>query len=191
MNGKQIACITLLMIVGVVTYVAQIIHKKADALRGEAKAAQEAAQSADSDRQIAEIKSKSVDAESAELRRFLETWMPFVDNIQTSQEVEEAVQSSIRSSKLYVDSQKFELKSSREGTLIPRVVKAALIAEDEYPKTMNWLGELERKLPMARINVCRIIPGKDTKSIRMEVSIEVPIVNLKADPTEKRKSKKA
>lgn len=190
MNGKQLACVLLMMIVGVVTYTAQIIHKKTQSVQGEAKAAQEAAQAADNARQIAEITSKRVDAESAELRRYLETWTPHIDNVQTAQEVEEAVQASIRRATLYVDSQKFEPKITRVGKVISKIVKAAIIAEDEYSKTMNWLGELEKKLPLARITICRITPGKDTKSIRMELSLEVPIMNLKADPTEKDDVKK-
>ena len=126
-----------------------------------------------------------MDGESADIRRFLETWTPQIDNMQTSQEVEQAVQASIRSVNLYVDSQKFEVKAARNSKVIPRIVKASIIAEDEYPKTMNWLGELEKKLPLARITVCRVTPGKDTKSIRMELSLEIPLINLKADPIEK------
>ncbi len=185
MNGKQLACVMLMMIVGIVTYTGQIVHKKADAVRAEARAAQDAAQTAENERQIAEITSKRVDSESADMRRFLDTWTPLIDNVQTSQEVENAIQASIRAAKLYVDSQKFEPKISRAGKLIPKMVKATIIAEDDYPKTMNWLGELEKKLPLARITVCRMTPGKDTKSVRMELSLEVPIINLKVDPTEK------
>ena len=189
MNGKQLACVMLMMIIGIVTYTSQMVHKKAAAVRAEAKAAQDAAEAADSDRQIAEITSKRVDAESTDLRRFLEAWTPQIDNIQTSQEVEEAVQASIRNAKLYVDSQKFEAKPVKVGKVIPRVIKAAIIAEDEYPKAMNWLGDLEKKLPLARITICRLTPGKDTKSVRMELSLEIPIINLKADPAEKAEKK--
>lgn len=187
MNGKQIACVILMMLIGIVTYAGQMVHKKADTVRKSAKSAQEAAEAADSERQIAEITSKRVETESGEIRRFLEAWTPQIDNIQTSQEVEEAVQASIRNSKLYVDSQKFEAKTTsgkNAGGVIPRVIKATIIAEDEYPKTMNWLGDVEKKLPLARITVCRVTPGKDAKSVRMELSMEIPIINLKADPLE-------
>jgi hypothetical protein len=191
MNGKQLACVMLMMVIGVVTYSGQMVHKKAVAVRKEAKAAEDAAQTADSESQISKIRSERVDADSTEIRRFLESWTTPIDNIQTSQEVEEAVQSSIRASKLYVDSQKFEPKLSRTpGRVVARIIKAAIVAEDEYPKTMNWLGELEKKLPLARITVCRITPGKETKNVRMELSLEIPIMNLKADPTE-RAGKKA
>lgn len=189
MNGKQLACVLLMMVIGVLTYTGQMVHKKAAAARTEAKAADDAAQAADSECQIAKIKSQRIDTDSAEIRRFLEAWTTQIDNTQTSQEVENAVQSSIRSANLYVDSQKFEPKSQNAGVVIPRTIKASIIAEDEYPKTMNWLGELEKKLPLARITLCRITPGKETKNVRMELSLEVPIINLKADPTDKNKKK--
>ena len=189
MNGKQLACVVLMMVIGVLTYSGQMVHKKAAAARAEAKTAEEAALAADSASQIAKIKSQRIDGDSSEIRHFLEAWMTQIDNAQTSQEVENAVQSSIRAANLYVDSQKFEPKTPNAGVVIPRTIKAAIIAEDDYPKTMNWLGELEKKLPLARITMCRIMPGKETKNIRMELSLEVPIINLKADPTEKNKKK--
>ncbi len=85
MNGKQIACVMLMMIIGIITYAGQIVHKKSDTVRASAKSAQEAADAADSERQIAEITSKRVDTESEEIRRFLDAWTPQIDNIQTTQ----------------------------------------------------------------------------------------------------------
>lgn len=184
MNGKQLACVILMSIIGTVTYVAQIVHKKVLAVRDEARAAEDAAQMARTDRDLAETKSKASAFNSTEIRRFLDTWTPFIDNTQTSQEIEEAVQASIRSSRVYVDAQKFETKDMRQNRVLPRVVKAAIVAEDDYAKTLNWLGELEHKLPLARITACRVTAGKSAKSIRLELALEIPIINLKADPTE-------
>lgn len=184
MNGKQLACVILMAIIGGITYVGQIVHKKALAVREEAKTAEDAAKAAGSEREIAENKSKTAAFDSTEIRRFLETWTPYIDGTQTAQEIEEAVQASIRNARVYVDTQKFETKEMRQNKVLPRIVKAAVVAEDDYAKALNWLGDLEHKLPLARITACRITAGKTAKSVRLELSIEVPIVNLKADPTE-------
>jgi hypothetical protein len=184
MNGKQIACILLLSLIAAIVYGGQMVNKTAEAMRKSARAAEDAAISADSARKTSEIKLQTVTAESEEILRFLAAWTPIIDGIQTGQDIEEAIQSSIRASSLYVDSQKFEAKVTRTGKVLARIIKAAIVAEDEYSKTMNWLGELEKKVPLARITICRITPGKDPKSIRLELSIEVPILNLNADPTE-------
>lgn len=183
MNGKQLACVMLMLIIGVVTYSAQMVHKKTAAAKADALAAQDASQIADNERQLAETRAKALEFDSSELRRFLGAWTPPIQRMQTSQEIEESIQASIRAASLFVDSQRFEPKNTGIKT-IPRVIKAAIVAEDEYAKTMNWLGELEKKVPLARITICRVTAGKEAKSIRLELSIEVPIINLTADPTE-------
>lgn len=180
MNGKQIACIILLLVIGSVLYAAQMVHKKTASVRAEATAAEDAAKAAKSDAENASIKLETGKSNTDEIRRFLDAWTPDIERMQTNQEIEEAITDSIRDVKLYVDSQKIEPKGTSTNPVIPQVVKVSIIAEDDYDKTMNWLGDLEKRLPLARINVCRITGGKQPKSIRMELSIDIPIVNLKA-----------
>lgn len=191
MNGKQLACVILMMAIGLMTYTGQIVHKKVAAVRDEAKAARDAATASEDAARIVKITSERTEAETIDLRRFLETWTSYIEGMQTSQEVEEAVQASLRKSKLFVDSQKFEPKPGQRGKMISKTIKVALVAENDYPSTLNWLGELEKKLPLARITMCRLTPGKDVKSVHLELSLEVPLFNLKADPNEKSSSKKA
>ena len=40
-----------------------------------------------------------------------------------------------------------------------RTLLASLTVQDDFAKTLNWLGELERKLPVARVTSCRIKKG--------------------------------
>jgi len=184
MNGKQLACILLLSLIAAIVYGGQMVHKTAEAMLKSARVAEDAAISAESAKKTSEIKLQTVTAESEEILRFLAAWTPNIDSFQTGQDIEEAIQSSIRASSLYVDSQQFETKVSRTSNVLARVIKAAIVVEDEYSKTLNWLGEIEKKVPLARITICRITPGKDPNSVRLELSIEVPIINLNADPTE-------
>jgi hypothetical protein len=57
---------------------------------------------------------------------------------------------------------------------------------------MNWIGELERRLPMARMMSCRITGGDNGRQVHAEVAVEVPMVNLKFEiaSTEPGKAKK-
>ena len=55
MNPKQIACVILLMIIGAMTYTAQVIHKTVATTRAEAEDAETAAVTAESERSTAEI----------------------------------------------------------------------------------------------------------------------------------------
>ena len=181
MNGKQLACVVLMAIIGAITYVAQIVHKKSAAMLQSAEASEAAAADADMNRNIAEKTAERTRFEATEKHRFLQSWQPFIDKVQTQQEVEQSVMASLRTSSVFASSQKFEVRTNRD-IVVPTAVRASLVTEDEYAKPLNWLGELESKLPLLRVNNCRITGAQDPKNVRMEVALEVPLVNLAADP---------
>ena len=184
MNGKKIACIILLSLVAMGAYFGQIMHQKADAKRQEADSAIEAADAARGKLETTKIQTERIRTESDELLRFLKSWEPHADRIQTQSEVEETVLASLRSANLLIISQKFESRAmpvtaGSKGSAIPKLVRASLVLEDDYAKTLNWIGELERKLPMSRMMSCRITGGDNGRQVHAEVSFEVPLVNLK------------
>ena len=182
MNGKKIACILLLCFVGLLIYTYQIVHGKTTSKRAEAEAAETAAIAAEGERDTANLELIRIKSETAELSRFLQTWSTQADRIQTQSEVEEAVTASLRNSNTIVISQKFEMRDNRGSLVMPKVVRAALVLEDDYAKTMNWVGELERRLPLSRVINYRITGGENGHQIHAEITMEVPIVNLKAQP---------
>ena len=67
---------------------------------------------------------------------------------------------------------------------------ANLVIEDEYAKVLNWLGDIEKRLPLARVKACRITGGGTLRQLRMDVSLEVPLIDLNAEtPKDDAKSK--
>ena len=180
MNGKKIACIVLLCTVGIIIYFAETIHGKAVAKRNDAENAETAAIGAEGERDTANLQLIKIKGEANELSRFLQTWTPHADRIQTQSEVEEAVTASLRNTNTIVLSQKFEMRENRGALVIPRVVRAALVLEDDYAKTLNWVGELERRLPLSRVTNYRITGGENGHQVHAEITMEIPIINLKA-----------
>jgi hypothetical protein len=181
MNAKKIACVVLLMLVGMVAYFGQILHQKAVAKLSEAEAAKNEVVTADGDAKVAEIKVGRIRNDAAEVLNFLEQWKPYAERFQTQLEVESAIQSSLRNTGLIIMSQKFESREDKNNPVLPRVVRAALVMEDEYAKVMNWIGELERKFPLTRMMSCDITGGETGRQVHAELAFEMPIVNLDAD----------
>lgn len=190
MNPKQLACVVLMMFIGVVTYFSQIAHKKVVAMKKSAEFAEQDAISAEGARQTADILTARTKAETEEVRRFLQAWVPYVDKAQTEQEVESAIEFSLRERGItLVRSRKTEVKVSRDDKVIPKFVLTTVVIEDEYAKVMNWLGDIEKRLPLARVKVCRVTGGSSSRQLRMDVSLETPLINLAADPTGAAKKK--
>jgi hypothetical protein len=96
--------------------------------------------------------------------------------------VESAIQANAREKGIFVVNQRFEDKNNTTQRMMPRSVMANLIIEDEYSKVLNWLGDLEKKVPLARVNSCRLSSAATGRQIHMEVSMEVPLIDLNVNP---------
>jgi hypothetical protein len=192
MNPKQLACVVLMMFIGVVTYFAQTVHHKVTAMKKSASMAQQDAITAEGARQASEILTARTKAETEEIRRFLQAWVPYVDKAQTEQEVESTIEFSLREKGItLVRSRKSEVKISRDNKIIPKSVLTTLVIEDEYAKVQNWLGDIERRLPLARVRTCRITGGSSARQLRLDVSLETPLINLSAEASGTQSKKKA
>ena len=190
MNPKQLACIVLLMFIGAMTYVAQIVHNKVNTTRTEAQQAEDAAIAAETERATAEIETTVLKTNTDEVRRFLRTWLPAIERVQTQQEAEQAIELSLRERGIsLVHSKKVELKSSPANKVIPKSVLTTLSIEEEYAKVLNWLGDIERRLPTARMKVLQITGGSSGRQLKMEVTFETPIFDLGAANAEAPKAK--
>lgn len=190
MNPKQMACIFLLMIIGAMTYTAQIIHNKVATTRAEAEDAENAANLAEQERATAEVETGVFKADTEDVRRFLRSWLPSIERVQTQQEAEQTIELSLRERGInLVRERKTELKVSPSNKIIPKSVLTTLTIEEEYAKVLNWLGDIERRLPTARMKVVQITGGSTGRQLKMEVSFETPIFDLAAADAEKSKAK--
>lgn len=179
MNPKQLACFVLMAFIGVIVYVAQIVHQKVTAMRMEAEEAETAATTAETERSAAEIKTAMFKTETEEIRRFLRAWLPAVEKIQTQQEVDQTIELSLREGGIgLVRQRRTEPKTSTTNKLIPKSVLTTLTIEEEYAKVLNWLGDIERRLPLARMKVVQVTGGSTARQLKLDVSFETPIFDL-------------
>jgi hypothetical protein len=181
MNGKKLACVVLTMIIAMVVYFAQILHQQAEQKRIAADNAESEQFLANSEKEQADIRVQASKASTETLRKFLTAWREPIDRVQTQTEVEETIQASLRMNNLVVMSQRFEKKTFSDQAVIPAVVKATIVIQDEYSKTLNWLGELERRLPLCRINSCHVTGAEEARQVQTEVALEVPLINLSSE----------
>lgn len=181
MNGKKVAALILILIIASIAYGSQMMQKQSSAMRAEANQAEEDCETSLQARKNKVTELARVEFDCKEFRQFLLRWKPIIEHLQTGQEAEQALMSIVRNSGILVLSQKFEVKESHGSPLIPKSLQGTLITQDEYGKALNWLGELERKIPLIRVNSCRIKQGENGRQINMEVHFEIPLVSLDAD----------
>ncbi len=180
MDGKKLACVVLMMILSGIAYGTQMIQKRAHAMKAEVESADADAHAAQDQRNNADTELQRLQFDTHDLRQFLTEWEPVIDRVQTSQQADQTVQTLLRNSGILTVSQKFEVRDAKESKIIPKVFQATLVVQDDFSKTLNWLGELERKLPLARVTFCRVKQGETGRQVNLEIHLDVPLINLEA-----------
>ncbi|MEZ5383874.1 MAG: hypothetical protein R3F13_00005, partial [Prosthecobacter sp.] len=134
--------------------------------------------------ETSEIEVTMFKTDTEDVRRFLRSWLPVIDRLQTQQEAEQAIELSLRERGInLVRERKTELKNTPANKIIPKSVLTTLTIEEEYAKVLNWLGDIERRLPTARMKVVQITGGSTGRQLKLEVAFETPIFDLSAaDP---------
>lgn len=180
MNGKKIACLLLVMVIAAVAYGTQMMQIAATAMDKERETANDEFIQADTETRKQEGALARRTEETRELRQFLATWTPIINRFQSGQDAEQELMKTIRNNSLLTLAQKLEIRENRTNPLVPKSLLASLTVQDDFAKTMNWLGEIERKLPVARVTSCRLKQGDAGGRVNLEVHFEVPLINLQA-----------
>lgn len=177
MNNKHLACVFIGLLIFAQLYCVVMVKSKSDAMKSEAEEASLAAEGARQQVTITRTQLTSLKTKTEALRQYLAVWDPFLRKSDTEERGQTLIDDLIRQGGVTQLSGKFDPSPNGGNTYIPKVVKAELLFEDDYHKTIDWLGEVERSLPAARISKCRLTKGTTSNDVKMEMTIELPVVD--------------
>lgn len=170
------ACVLIMVLLGLMGFGVQKLRSKAVSVRNESNETKKKAEEAQQQKKIAEIKLKTIDAKTAELRKVYTNWIPHFEKYRNSRVGEQKISELVRQSDVFLLSQRFNYQELNKGDLVSHALSAELVVEDDYTKTLNWLGKIEETIPSCRISKLKIIRGDRGNDINMELSIQVPAV---------------
>ena len=191
MNHKQIACLMILFLCAVIAQGVMMVRKRTVAMQAAAEAAQRDAEVAAVALSAQKALLDDLTQKSSPLLKYLEAWEPHISRFTTQESGELDVSALVKQAGLILLAQRFEvvpnksntsIPNSADGT-IPQIARAHLTIEDDFIKSINWLGELESKLPSARISNLELARGQSGNDLRMDVVIDVPLARPRAQPS--------
>ena len=110
-------------------------------------------------------------------RKYLNQWEPYVKQAKNAQYGEALINFRIKQAGIITLSQVYETVDHDKGGTIPKTLNAKLVFEDDYVKTLNWLANLEGSLPAIRVSNCKLSKGQSGNDIKMQLSIDIPIIS--------------
>lgn len=128
---------------------------------------------------------------SEDLLGFLDAWEPHFTRLATPEAAEVNVNALVRQSNLILLAQRFEVVPNKSASsvpnaaneTIPKIVRAHLTLEDDFVKSINWLGELESKLPSARLSNLSLVRGQTSNDLRLNAVIDIPMARSSETPS--------
>jgi len=190
-NHKHIACLAILFLCIVIFQGVSMVRTRATAMKAAAESAERSANDAAVALRIQRATLEDLKLKTSDLIEFLDAWEPHLARLSTAESGELNVNALVKSYGLILLAQRFELTpnnsnngvpSTANGT-IPQLVRAHLTIEDDFIKTLNWLGEVESKLPTSRISSLDIARGQSGNDVHMNVVVDIPLAVPRATPT--------
>jgi len=175
MSNKQIACVVLSMIIGLMTYGTLSMNKRMSAAAEASESASLKATAAENARKKSQVDLAKKTRDSQGLRDYLDEWQPYLNQTKADSDAERMFTQKLKQGSLIIFRQGFEPVKRSAGSSIPSALRARLVFEDDYHKLLNWMGSLESTLPTSRVSSCRITKGGKGNEIKMELAAEVPL----------------
>lgn len=176
MKNHQTACALLAVLTVGMLYGVNTLRNSTSAAREIAEQALTDAEAAEDQVTIASTQLTMLDSKTSELRLVYGEWKPHFEAHHTAQDAEQRVAEVIREGKVFLISQKFETREVDSQSIIPEALVADLIVEDDYSRSLNWLGKLEEAIPTCRITKCSIGRGERGNDVHLVVQLQIPIL---------------
>ena len=181
MTNKHFGCLALGLFILLMAHWTNASYKKLRSARDAEEMSRSAydgavfARSAEQ-RKMVILKRKTIDS-----REYLNQWEPYIRQAKNAQFGEALINLRIKQGGIITLSQVYETVDHVKGGTIPETLNAKLVFEDDYVKTLNWLAGLEGSLPAVRVSNCKLSKGQSGNDIKMELSLDIPIINSEND----------
>jgi hypothetical protein len=183
MNAKQLACVLLILGIVVAVQVAQTLHQKAEVGHLQAQEADGELQKLRTQLKVEKELLQDLRDQSGELLGFVSLWEPYFAIIEEQEEAETSISMQVRKEEIASLSQRYQQTphniNNKLNESLPILVQANLLFDDSYPKLINWVGQMERIRPTMRVGRVIMAGGSQGNAVRMELVLEVPLLNKK------------
>ena len=170
------ACIVLGLMIALMAFGIQKMRQKKVAMQTEADEAKEKAEAAEFQRKTSERALADLKAQSEGLREYSEKWLPYLGSSWNTEQEEQRIIEIVKSGQVFATSQRTEVMGADKAGFISKRLRAHIVIQDDYSKTLNWLGHLEESLPSSRISTYRLTRGLSANDVQMEITLDLPLI---------------
>jgi hypothetical protein len=177
MQNKQAACFLILLLTGLCAYGVMFFKGKNDQQVQLADKAFQKLTSTQLSLKNAKVSLNELKKNTEAVRQNFREWEPELKLVDKTEKAEEAIQDTIRESKLYALESKSTVQPVIGNKYVTKVLVSEITLEDDFHRIINWMGNLEETRSACRVTSCSIVKGASANDVRMKITIELPIMD--------------
>jgi hypothetical protein len=179
MSKKHVACVVLIVVIAIVFQITMTINQRMQKMKGEAERAKNKVAATTNQLNIERNQLAGLKRSSQSLIDYLGIWQPYFRAVDSAQNAELKISLQVKEDNLVSLSQKYDVISNKGNSYIPQIMRSQLTFEDDYARLLNWLGQIEAKLPTLRTSRIRLVRGTGENDLKMDLVLEQPLARQK------------
>ncbi len=176
MNNKHGACIIIGGLIGLMGYGTMVMNRKLSALEEQEMAAEAAYDTAFQLRQTEHGRLLKRQRETEGVREYLKSWEPYFARVDSGDKADRIFDTRVKQGGILALNKSSEATQVKKDSAISQTVRATLVFEDDYKKSLEWLSSFEGEVAASRVSSCVITKGQRGDDIKMELAFEFPLL---------------
>lgn len=183
MNNKHLAAILVGLMAVVFLQGIMEFRKRLTKLETELAEAEGTATTAELQLNTEKSLLNSTQTKSQPTLDYMKAWTDTLVGIDSQEAAEARIAARVKDAELVTLSQRFELVEGKGGA-VERIVRANFTFEDDFAKTLNWLGNIEQEIPAIRVSNIKIVRGEGANDIRAQLTLDLPLLSKEPEVVE-------
>lgn len=175
MSKKHMACVVVFLVIICMAQGTLWMSNRSSKMESDARKAEQKATTSNNQLLMEKKQLGDLQKNSKGLIDYLNLWEPYFSAVDSPQNAELKFSLKIKEDNLVSLSQRYEVANQKNQSL-PKLMRAQLTFEDNYVRLLNWIGRVEAELPTMRINSLRLSKGTVSDDLKVDMTMEQPII---------------
>ncbi len=177
MKEKQFACVVLGMAIFACFFGIMKMQTKLQEARKEAESAKESAEAASRERVVTSANFADLEKRSQAQIEYYRIWKPHFESFPQGEHVTKEFELKMKEADVNPFTESFEPAAYTDKFgVISKLQRVDLVFVGGYEMLFNFLGTIESSINTARVTSCSVKKAAGDEDIRMELTIDVPII---------------
>jgi hypothetical protein len=180
-QNKKFACFLVAVLVMLQLYILMMVNGRAMTMKEEAISAQTAAEGAQLQVNTQNFALTAKKDQTDAIRKFGEIWETYLAQTATEELASSLIEDKVRNGKgMFQTDGTSAVLPNATGTYITKIYQATKSFDDDFQRSLQWIGDLEEGLAACRLTSVSLSKSQVANHVTMSITANLPLIDALA-----------